>query len=106
MSATGQRPVMTGETSSPGASTVRSTTTKSTVAPRRPHRRERARRPPLALARLDAGRRARPRPVGVVALPARPVHALVRVGAEVVALRLDQVRGQALGAVAVVERQR
>ena len=39
-------------------------------------------------------------------LAARPVDPLVGVCAEVVALRLDQVGGQALGAVAVVERER
>src|SRR5690606_34399478 len=47
-----------------------------------------------------------PPPVGVEELPARRVDARVEVRAEAVAPRLDQVRRQALGAVAVVERQR
>ena len=45
-------------------------------------------------------------PVGVEELAARLVDALVGVGAEVVALGLEQVGGQALGAVAVVEGER
>ena len=44
-------------------------------------------------------------PVGVEELSAGLVEALVGVGAEVVALSLEQVGGQALGAVAVEERQ-
>src|SRR5215471_8010240 len=46
------------------------------------------------------------RPVRMEKLAARPVHALVGVSAEEVALRLQQVRGQTLGAVAVEERER
>jgi len=47
-----------------------------------------------------------PRPVGVEELAARLVHTLVGVGAEVIALRLQQVGGQPRAAVAIVERQR
>ena len=46
------------------------------------------------------------RPIGVEELAAGLVDALVGVGAEVVALGLQQVGGQALAAVAVVEGQR
>ena len=45
-------------------------------------------------------------PVGVEELAARLVDALVGVRAEEVALRLQQIRGQPRGAVAVVEGQR
>src|ERR1035437_8425929 len=46
------------------------------------------------------------RPVGVKELAARLVHALVGVRAEVIALRLQQVRRQPRAAIAVEERQR
>src|SRR5262245_53464083 len=45
-------------------------------------------------------------PVRMEKLAARPVHALVCVSAEEVALRLEQVRRQPLSAVAVEERER
>src|SRR5208283_1938822 len=47
-----------------------------------------------------------PRPVGVEELAAWLVHSLVSVSAEVIALGLEQVGGQPLAAIAVVERQR
>src|SRR5262249_36105094 len=46
------------------------------------------------------------RPVRMEKLAARPVHALVGVSAEEVALRLQQIRRQTLGAVSVEERER
>ena len=45
-------------------------------------------------------------PVGVEELPARLVDALVGMGAEIVALGLEQVRREPRGAVAVVEGER
>src|ERR1035437_6544839 len=45
-------------------------------------------------------------PVGVEELTPLLIDALISVGAEIVALRLEQIRGQPRGAVAVVEGQR
>ena len=45
-------------------------------------------------------------PVGMRVLAAGLVDALVGVGAEVVALGLEQVGGETIGAVAVIERKR
>src|SRR5512133_3623214 len=45
-------------------------------------------------------------PVGVEELPARPVHALVSMGAEEIALRLQQVSRQPPAAIPVVEGER